>query len=208
MDEKLKSAATTGNWKEIDLSTITKEMLSKNTSTSNKTIFHYATESDKLEKVPKCLWSNDLFLKTDKWDNTVLHLAAYSSKDFQLIPKELLTEENLISKRNIYNYTVLGTLAKHQPLTILPKKLLDNLRPALGRCLTIAIESLVASKDMDPKRKKIVKENINYILSGLSKEELNKSLEAYEERDLIPEIKEYIAKRLIRENISEADMDI
>jgi hypothetical protein len=202
---KLKAAAISGSWEEIDLSAITKEMLSKDTNSSNKTIFHYAAESRKLEKVPKCLWFNDLFLKRDKWDDTVLHIAAYSKKGFHLIPKELLTKENLLDKRNIYNYTVLGILAKNQPLTILPKELLGNLRPALGRCLAIAIESLVASKDMEPEREKIVKGNINYILSKLNKQELNESLKAYEERDLIPEIKDYIKKRLIREKFSKDD---
>lgn len=197
LNEKLITAATTGDWSKIDISSITEDVLKESDAELKRNIFHIAAVSEKLDKIPKDLWDNDLLLKTDIHQNTVLHLAT-SKEQFHLIPKEIINQKTIL-KRNCMGWSVLAHVAIHSPLTILPKHLLteENFAQKGSCCLGYTMRFLGS----DYKDQKMLKNNIRIIISTLSENELKQQLENCHEKEIIPKMKEYIDKELNKRKI-------
>jgi hypothetical protein len=198
LDKQLIEAAESGNWSQIDLSNITKEMISE-TDDHGRNIFHIATVNWQLDTVPKDLWDNDLLIKTDNSESSVIHLAAKRCQ-LRLIPEELFTKENLL-KPDIYGWTALAHISSHYPLTILPKELLTRENLKKTSCLTITARNLCVSKDET--FKEILHKNIKIILSKLNKADLQEGIKNYHDADVKPTIVEYINKELNKKRIIE-----
>lgn len=198
LDKKLIEAAESGDWSEIDLSNITKEMLSE-TDDHGRNIFHIATVNWQLDKVPRDLWDNELLIKTDNSESSVLHLAAKRSQ-LRLIPKELFTKENLL-KPDTYGWTVLAHISSHYPLTMLPKEFLTREHLKKTSCLTITARNLCVSRDET--FKEILHKNIKTILSTLTKKDLQEGIDNCHDDDIKPTMIGYINKELNKRKLIE-----
>jgi hypothetical protein len=201
LDQKLMEAAESGDWSKVTLSKITKEMISETEKEYNRNIFHLASTSWQLDKIPKELWDNNLLLAPDKSSSTVLHLAT-TREQLHLIPKELLTEKNLL-KCNSSGWNTLAYISSHYPLSILPNEILTekNLTHRSSCCLTLVIRSLQLSRD--DKFKELLNNNINIILSKLSKERIEKIVKNCQDDEIKPQMKEYTQKELRKRNLME-----
>jgi hypothetical protein len=197
-DQRIRSAAVLGKWDKIDISTVTKEMLSQQDRGRKRNAFHNAAANKKLDKVPKSLWHHDLFLKTDDQANTVLHLAA-SNKQFEIIPRELLTNKTL-TKKNCYGASVLLLVTKHSPLTIIPDHLLtgENLITGNVCCFTEAVWLVDGKKkwEVSEEEKKMYKKNLNIILSKLSEKEMKDCLKNCHDKDLVKKMEVHVDNEL------------
>ena len=205
LNKGLIEAAETGDWSKIDLSKITKEMVSEIEEKDNRNIFHIAAANWHLDKIPKSLWDNELLLKTDKSASTVLHLAILRQQ-LNDIPKELLTKENLI-KRNSNGWTVLAHIGTNYSLRVLPEELLTEeiLTHNNSCCLALILRNLQISRDDG--LKELLNDNIKIILTRLSKEGLKSSLENCSDKDVKPQMITYITKELTKRNLIEKVKD-
>jgi hypothetical protein len=179
-NKSLENAASSGNWENINISTITHEMLAKRDDKANS-LSHIATKNGMLNKIPKELMTDDIWLQENKVGNSVMHLAA-AKNEFHLVPKHLITEDNLLTINN-RGLTIMDVLSTNMDINALPKELLSD--RTLGRTdgeegpsLQKVISAMTYAKILLLNdRLKMLERNLKTILSFLSTKNLKEHLE-------------------------------